>query len=510
MVDVNVEIKAEDSPISNAVDLYYSQLYEILNPQTEQKIALNSSLVTFDIIPQAPMFTEYVFRAFADRTVTISPTEYGPVALGVANTNDRYSFFFTEVLKQAVFKLDTALRQDIVDKIDLIDREVRQSRQELQLFYQTMFTAWNSYATQNGVAADDAYYLDKQTAFFNTNNFAEQISYYKNIISDGLVRMHILRDAQYPDVEARHISSLFKYATLDQYLMPRPKDPILEEINKYDPIRLGQAYIYNNLNYFEPSVEIRPSGYLPKFLTNIGKRSVSIEKTAAATHQHDVSWSASGTARKWFFFKASASVSSESHLKETIAATNRVGMAFENLAEYWVNRGPWFSSGVFAYKRIREVLAANPIYAGLLGHAISSVILGRGLELTLHFDKVSTFSEWSKFTASASGSFSVFGMNIPATSGSMSDYKLNTRESEDKKSVTFLDDPAHTRLLGFRVDKLFDGAEEFALAASPYIDEVGPDDKAISSLGTWSSAVDTSAEKRKNKLLKIATEKLLD
>lgn len=471
MVNVNVEIRVSDSPVKDALNQYYEFLYTMLNPSAKQKVALNSTLVTFDILPKAPEFTNYVFRAFADRTVTLSPTAISPVALGVANTNDRYSAKYLEMLRLAIFKLDWSLSTADKDKIDLLKRENKKLTKELQDLYTSMFDKWSSHAAHIGLKEDDPYYLDKQTAYFNTMRFASQISEISGEIGENVVAMRDIRDAAYPDADARRLALLHQFGTLEEGKMALPKSPRLEEVNNYDPIKLGQAYIYNNLNYFEATAEVRPSGDLPNFLIRKGFRDFEISKEATATHQHDQAWSGSASAQYWFW-KASTNANYERHLKETIAATNKIHVSFENIAEYWVNRGPWYASDVFDSPRVQKVLADNPRLAALLAYSISSVVIGRGTALTLKFTQESTFSEWSKFSSSASGSFSVLGLDIPIGSGSYSDYELHTATAGDKKSVTFLDDPDHVRLLGFRVDKMFDGAESFVHANHPFIDEV--------------------------------------
>lgn len=472
MVDVNIEITSEDSPIPNVLDQFYTHVHSLLSPQTEQKVALNSTLVTFDILPEAPMFTEYVFRAFADRTITASPTDFEPVALGVANTNDRYSTFYTELLRQSIFDLDATMSDEALDKIDILERDIQVLRKDMQKFIQDMFRDWNAHAKENGIEVEDPYYLDKQTAYFTVFNFADQLQYYRETIGDNLQKIFRIRDQQYPDPESRQIANLLKHATLAQYLMPRPKDPSLEEVNNYGPIELGQAYIYNNLSYFETSVDIHPSGFLPKFLDTTGKRNMRVSEGETQTLEHDSSWSASGSARKFLFFKASANASYEKHIRESVDSTVSIDIGFENIAEYWVNRGSWFASNIFDYERVQDVLSDNPRLAAMLSHCISSLVLARGMSVTYNFSKETSFKEWSKFTSSSSGSFSIFGMSIPSSSGSYSSYDMNTRISEDNKSVTFFDDPNHVRLIGFKVDKMFDGGDELRLAHAKYWDEV--------------------------------------
>lgn len=472
MVSVNVDITAEDSPIPNALDQYYSFLVDLTAPNASQRLALNSSIVTFDVIEDAPMYTEHVFRAFADRTVTVSPTSFSPVALGLADTQDRYSRFYTDLLRRSIAQIDGELDQPTIDKIALLERDVISLRNDLQKFFETMFTSWDNHASKAGIKPDDPYYLDKQTSYFTVMNFATQLQYYRDTISDRLQKMFWLRETAYSDPEDRHIAALLRNATLSDNLVPRPKTPQLEEVQKYDPIKLGQLYIYNNLNYFETGPEISPSGYLPKFLKQSGKRSYTVTKGATADYVHDESWSVKGSGRKFFFFKASAEAKYEKHIKDSIQASASVEIGFENISEYWVNRGQWFSSSVFNYKRVREVLSKDTRLAGLLANAISSVVIARGMTVKYTFSSAAAYNEWSSFTSSGSGGFSIFGMTRVSTNATYSSYTMNASTATDGLSVTFSDSADHVRLLGFKVDRMFDGAEEASLANAKYIDEV--------------------------------------
>lgn len=451
--NIDVTITAKDSPIPNALDLYYSQLVELLKPTNGQRIALNSTLVTFDILADASLYNEYVFRAFADRTISASPTKVDPVALGPANFANRYSYSFIELLRRVVRDLDSKLKPEDLDRIKLLERDASAARAQLDNEYKDMIHRWVEHKRDEGIKDDDPYFLDKQTAFYNTYNFAERIKQLKNEISDRLMDIDIIRDGGYPDDDARQLILLFRYATLSQYLMTRPTTPMLESKYKYDEVRIAQMWIYENLSYFETSVEVRPSGFLDKFITNLGERSFKIVKNAKATHEHDSAWHAHASAG-WGFWSASVDASYEKHIRESLTKTTSIEIGFKNLAEYWVRRGQWYSNTIFDMKRIQDKLKKYPQLAANVAQVVSSVVIGRGAYVKYYFQDQNDYKFWDKLSVSAGASYNFLGMNTANLGGSYTESNLQTYFNNTEKSVTFQDSESHCRLVGFRVDSV--------------------------------------------------------
>lgn len=459
---VPIEMSLDESPVPKALDLYYSHLVDLLQPTSEDRIALNSTLVTFDIDPKARLYNEQVFRSFADRTIKGSPTQFG---LASANYTETFSYTYTEVLRKVVASLDIQLSQEQRDLIDLQQRHVAVEQEAVKTKTRTMLRDWSEVAQLQGLKPEDKDYLDKQVAYFNAQGFADDLRSHKEAIAEAHQKIATVRSQAYPDDEARELALLHQYATSSEFLMARPNTPELEIDKGYDEVQLGQMWVYGNLQgVFDVAAEVRPSGSLTKFIGQKGARNFRMAHTDTVEHVHDVDWHSSGSASKFLFFKADATVDSERHLRESLTKVRTIELGFENIAEYWVRRGRWYSPGALARPRIQKLLEKYPNLAHSLAHAVSSVVIGRGLQVKLYFEDTAEFDAWEKLNVSGGASFSVFGISFGLGSQSYHSYTHDKRTSRDEKSVTFLDDSQHCRLLAFRVEKILDALDDEQLA----------------------------------------------
>jgi hypothetical protein len=71
-----------------------------MGPKGTDRVALFSTVVTHDVERTAPLYTEQVFRGFVDRTLTISPEDFG-----ASNTTDRYSRRYRDLVERAGYEL---------------------------------------------------------------------------------------------------------------------------------------------------------------------------------------------------------------------------------------------------------------------------------------------------------------------------------------------------------------------------------------------------------------------
>ncbi len=475
-----VKITVKDSPIKNAIDQYYGFLRDLFNPTDIQNIALNSTLVTFDIVRDAPLYNENVFRSFTDRKIGLSPTEFGP---GSANFGDRFSERYQEMIEVVVSDIDRNLSEEDQDKIENYKRELRLSERELEEAYLEMNDRWQKYKTDSGITNSDPEILEKQIAYYNTFAFATKLRRIKGDILQAHEDMSFVRMRQYPDQESRILAKLYRFANSEQYKVARPVNPRLEADDGYDDIKLAQLWIYGNLGAsFDVGANVRPSGHLENFLDNQGKRGFSIRKKVDDVTVHDSHWKTSGSARKWFFWKVSAAVEHKKHYESSIKKVNSIQINFENVAEYWVNRGRWYSSAIFDYGYIKEYLDNHPDTATDLSYAITSAIIGRGLTITVKFESTEEFETWSKLDVKGSASFSLFGINVPGGASGYNSYDFHKKVDTAAKTVTFVDSSDHCRLLGFRVEKLFETDEESRARDLLYWEEtMEPELEALSS-----------------------------
>lgn len=448
----DVEIKVADSPIPNAIDQYYNFLLQLLRPTNNQDVALNSTIVTFDIVKEAHLYTQGVFRAFADRTITISPTNFEP---GAGNIGDRFSERYVDMIGIILSTIDRDLKPEDIDKITSHKKTISVLETDLSDTYTKMATLWGQYAESNHINKGDEDYLDKMVAYYNTFNFSNKIKNAKNDILSNYIAIDDIRQKAYPDNDTRQLSNIYRFGFDEGYKMIRPYEPTLEAKYHYDEIKLAQAWVYGNIGNgsFDIGQEVLPSGDLEYFLDRVGKRGFSITKGASVDQTHEAHWHTSGSA-SWTFFSASVGADHADKWNSLIKKNNKIEISFENIAEYWVRRGRWYDSTIFDFKIIKDFLKNDPLLATKLSYAISSVVIGRGLTITLTFDDTDEFSEWSSTAVSSGGGFSIFGIGASGNNTyNQSDFK-HTVDTLNK-SVTFFDGPDHTRLLGFRVEKLF-------------------------------------------------------
>jgi len=158
--------------------------------------------------------------------------------------------------------------------------------------------------------------------------------------------------------------------------------------------------------------------------------------------------------------KVSANLQYESHYKESLRKVRSISVKFKNLAEYWVRRGRWYSSAFFEFERVKAFFQSHPRYAAELAHIITSVVIGRGLELTLTFTDENDTNFWDQLNVSASGSFSVFGMNIPSSDANYGSHTMRHTVDRQNRTVTFIDNEDHCRLVAFRTEKVVNVDEQ--------------------------------------------------
>jgi hypothetical protein len=461
---MSIEISVSDSAIPNALDQYYSALRLLLQPSLDQNIALNSTLVSFDIIKEAPLYAETVFRGFADRKVKLSPTTYG---FGAADVSDRFSELYSQVLEAVTATIDRTIDPEDTVKIDNLRDKVRKAQRDLQKEYLDVNKNWIEYKTQAGITDKDPELLEKQIAYFNTMNFADTIKSYKNEIADHLEGIERIRIRSYPDQEAILLARLYRAANTSEYLMARPNSPDLEVQKHYDELKLAQMWIYGNLGgTFDVSQEVRPSGTLKLFLSNTGARGFSIEKGHTAEYSHDQQWGGNGSVF-YDFFKIGANVQYESHYRESLKKVRSIKLNFKNLAEYWVRRGRWYSSSLFGFQRVKNWLKDHPRYAADLTYVITSVVIGRGLELSLNFTDEDDIKFWDKLDIKTSFGLDIFGMTIPIADANYGSNSMTHTVDTAKKTVTFADNDEHCRLVAFRVEKLLNTNK--AVRAAQYL-----------------------------------------
>ncbi|HUQ35190.1 MAG TPA: hypothetical protein VM144_02315 [Aestuariivirga sp.] len=443
-----VSISVKDSGVPNALDLYYSFLYEIVgqNGFTEkQKLLVNNTISPLDIAQDTPYYNEGLFRNFADRVFLKSPQSMGP-----ANRADRFSMHYEAIVRIAASKLDRKYR-DIVSEIEGLQNRMEAQTEKLANVILKINEQWQRVATGSGIKPEDPTFELRYLNFLESVRYADQVDQYTQNIDMLVSTIDAVRRAKYAPEEQILLDIINQLSKTRK--VARPKRATFERTVR-DVTELTFA---NPTIRVESIMDISPAMYplgdLVRFLQLPGKRSMSISKDMVAAQQHDKSWSAGGSA-SYKFFKIGGNGSGSSSYREDIKKTAGIAISFENIAEYLVDRELWFNPSIFQHEKLAPVISKIPGVERLEFVAVS-VIIARGLTLQLTFDSSVKTESWSKRSFAASGGASFMGFGFSG-SGSNSSYDYNLDVSADGKTVTFQDDPQLSRVLAVRLEKLLD------------------------------------------------------
>src|ERR1043166_6214694 len=78
IASTNVNISIADSPLKQALDIYYDNFINLAQGFGDKdRMLINNTITSFDISQDTPYFNEGLFRAFADRVFKDSPENLG-------------------------------------------------------------------------------------------------------------------------------------------------------------------------------------------------------------------------------------------------------------------------------------------------------------------------------------------------------------------------------------------------------------------------------------------------
>ena len=311
--------------------------------------------------------------------------------------------------------------------------------------------SWNKL----GIKTDDPNYELKYLNFLETIFYADQIQQYTNDIGQIVIELDMVRRAAYTPAQQKLLAALLELAETKKIARPKNAriEKSLKDVNEFTWARPD----YRS----EALCDVSPSSFavgdLTNFLSKRGFREITIDKNSTVTVQHDKVWSGGANASYSFTFFSiggGGGGSGESHYSRSVATTQSLGLSFENISEVFVDRDLWFDPSLFKDPELKKILDPIP-GTDRLAYVSVSLVIARGLKITLNFSETVTETEWSRETFGGRGGFSLFGFGFGG-GGSSSRYDYRSEVSTDKKSVTFSDDPMYARLLAVRVEQFVD------------------------------------------------------
>src|SRR6202041_305723 len=143
------ELKLEDSPFPQAMDLFYEQLAALVSSPSRQKVALVSNLTTYPMRKTTRLWDKYVTRSFADRTIEAgSPEQTSDIFLGPASYDDQFSSQYLVLLNRAMAGIDLQLPQEKRNEIELSRRRVSETNGQIDKLYKDILDGWNDFKKQ--------------------------------------------------------------------------------------------------------------------------------------------------------------------------------------------------------------------------------------------------------------------------------------------------------------------------------------------------------------------------
>ncbi|NYE62552.1 hypothetical protein FHW58_003771 [Duganella sp. 1224] len=453
-----VSLTVAESGLPHATDQFFSALMHLVGIKSPHKLALLGSITSYEIVPDAPMFNQYIFRSWVDRSIYNSPSDPGSPSFYA-----RHSNVYRELLTRSTAKIEATIPAAVQAEIDTKMQVIGTYQEKIEDERMRVNEAWKKYAASAGLTDPKSHeYVIASIGFRSAELAFEKLSQWRKTISRLSNSVELLR-ATVLSPEDRTLLAAYEYTTLEEFKMKRPKTAGIESAYKLDEVMLGDFDRYGIPSSFEDGQDILPSIDLEEFLKRKGARSIIIERNSQFDYRHEDSWSGSGGG-SFGFLSLNVNAGSSSTFTETVKRIGKLELNFENIAEVFAIRGPWFSLAGLTHPVSRKELARDPKGLAVpLTYLVQSAIIARGLTLTVHFDNS---DDWDKFTQSSGGGGgggggSIFGISIGGGGGGGGE---STEKSRDRASstITFGDDSNQCRILGFRLQPMLEPAQHQA------------------------------------------------
>lgn len=445
-----ISIPANESGLPFALEQYYKELTALIGVRGDQPVLLNNTITTFDIVKDAPFYTEGVFRNFADRKYKASPRD-----IGSAVETDRFSFEYERVLAIASTQIDGTISEESRLQIENLKREIRRVSRDLLDFEKEVLSGWNEIAVSEGLESDMPRYELRRINYLESILYADQKRQFSEEIEDYQRSVNNLRESAYSPDQQKLLRAADELS--ETYKVARPWNVYFERDFPDANILTFADPTVRSRQFCDVSPAIYPANNLI-FLQERGgeARNISVTENSHHDQLHTQTWGASGSARFSCFglrFGGGGGGSGSSSYKRDFESLRSFSMDFKGIDEVYANRGLWYDPSLFSSEELKPIFDKIP-GARDLKYVGASLIVARGLTLTLSFNEKVETESWTRRKFNGRGGVSIFGYKFGG-SGSRTSYDYDFKLSEDKKTVTFTDDPDHCRVLGVRLEKIY-------------------------------------------------------
>lgn len=445
--------------LKDVLDQYYSWLVMLLGPKGKDKIALLGTITTLDVIKDAPLFTEGVFRSFADRTITVSPEDFGG-----SNATDRYSRIYSAVISRAaaVLYASTDLDEKQTLRLSGYQGDLTEATTEINSIRTLANKAWKEVVKDESLKPETPEWRLARANFYIP--YLLMIKEQRNKITRARASIEAFWNSIYKEnTAAAHLSEVYERCISAENLQYLPLDETIEKTYKFDPITIAEA-AEGGLYPFEKELGMSASGSLTKILDLKGSRDLEIKDSTKIVNSHDKDWGGGGDASWIPIFSISGSDTNEESFRQSISNIQSINIQCDYLGDYWVRRRDWYDSSILTNRYVKAELKKNKKAAALLAMCISSMVIVRGLKVTYKFKSINDTQIWSNHNFDAGGGFNVFGINFGDVRAGHSESSYTRTIDTEKNSVTFSDGADVCRLLALRTSSLVDEMSQEQIA----------------------------------------------
>lgn len=446
------QLKLEESPIPQAMDVYFDQVEALVRSGPRQRIALTNNIVDFPIRLKTRLFNNFVARSFADRAISRgSPVDTGEKFLGPANTNDRFSHQYGVLLNRALVDISLDLPQTGANLIEESNRNINAYETELNDLIATVLADWTEHKEKELKGLSEKEVQLRQVAWLDIHRLRRRIELATAKIDRELAKQESVIER----VGSAEDSQIYRaYTKLRNAQFAYPKFPYLEEEQGLDELKMGNPLIVGtNPSWADVGAEVDAVADWEEFLTKNGERGFTIHRNDQSARTHERQWSVSARFRYAWYFSARLNASEHTKMQQSLADSFSIKFNFKRISEIWIRRGDWYDSSLFALPRVTKILSKDKTLAANLQYSVASLLVGRGFSMELEFNTASHYEYFRN--SQMSGSAKLLNI-LPVGSGSVNETTTEMRHHDANKTITFADGDDVVRMIGFKVDQMHD------------------------------------------------------
>ena len=438
-------ILLKDSLIPHLLDNFYAYLQlRASGIKLGEALALGNTITPFDIDKLTPFYNEALFGIYADRVVTSEGIDDGAI-----NAADRYSKHYENVVLGLSDQIDQR-HPEIIPKITELRIAVKKLQGEIAAAKIDAVKNWTTFSQGAGFKPEDPDYELKYLKHMEDIHYFEQIKELSESLDHYFSRIDQVRRALYTSIERPVIQSLHYLRWALKLVRPkrpqqeRTSNPAMTELTLANPdTRVESLY------HITPS--ILPVGDLIAFLSGESTNLFEVSSLDQKNDKRVNDWGVNGGANFGFFSIGGGGGGGGTHY-DSMKAVRKVSVNFKHIADYLVERDLWFNPAILENTQLSAKMIDIPGYEQL-GNVITSLIICRGMAITLQSDQEFKTEDWSEQRINGSGGITVFGFSFGGGGGGVQT-TFTTTLSEDKKSLLISDAATVCRVLGRRTAKV--------------------------------------------------------